>query len=126
MILRTQSSACSFRAPVALVALAFFAASTPAAESAKTVAFTKRQVLAGPYENATVGDLDRDGNLDIVCGPFILRGPNFVPETYRSAFGAADYMHENSVHLYDVDGDGWLDIIAGGWDEDGIYWYQNP
>jgi len=30
------------------------------------------------------------------------------------------------VHLHDVDGDGWPDVIAGGWDEDGIYWYRNP
>jgi len=25
-----------------------------------------------------------------------------------------------------VDGDGWTDIIVGGWNEDGIYWYRNP
>ena len=35
-------------------------------------------------------------------------------------------MSENSVHVYDVDQDGWLDVIAGGWGEDGIYWYRNP
>ncbi len=35
-------------------------------------------------------------------------------------------MHENSVHVHDVDRDGWPDVIAGGWNEDGIYWYRNP
>jgi hypothetical protein len=28
--------------------------------------------------------------------------------------------------VYDVDGDGWLDIIAAGWNTNGIYWYKNP
>ncbi len=32
----------------------------------------------------------------------------------------------NSDHVYDVDQDGWPDVIAGGWGEDGIYWYRNP
>ena len=37
-----------------------------------------------------------------------------------------EYMRANSDHVYDVDKDGWPDVIAGGWGEDGIYWYKNP
>lgn len=34
-------------------------------------------------------------------------------------------MYENSVYFYDVDCDGWIDIVVVGWGEDGIYWYKN-
>jgi hypothetical protein len=97
-----------------------------AAESGKSLRWTKRQLLTSPHENATVADLNRDGHLDIVSGSFIFNGPKFVPRMYRSNHLAADYLRENSVHTFDVDGDGWLDIIAGGWTEDGIWWYKNP
>jgi hypothetical protein len=49
-----------------------------------------------------------------------------VPRTFRPNHLAADFMRANSDHVYDVDKDGWPDIIAGGWNEDGIYWYKNP
>lgn len=88
--------------------------------------WSKRQLLTSPHENATVADLNRDGHVDIVSGSFIFDGPHFVPRMYRPNHLATDYLHENSVHTHDVDGDGWLDIIAGGWKEDGIWWYKNP
>ena len=105
---------------VLIVSLALAAAPT------QSVRWTKRHLLTGPYENATVADLNKDGRPDIISGPFVLYGPDFAPQAYRAAVPAADYMHENSVHTYDVDGDGWPDIIAASWDEDGIYWYKNP
>jgi hypothetical protein len=99
---------------------------TLATDTQKSLRWTKRQLVSSPHENATVADLNRDGHLDIVSGSFIFDGPNFVPRMYRPNHLAPDYLHENSVHTLDVDGDGWLDIIAGGWNEDGIWWYQNP
>src|SRR5205823_3505109 len=112
---------------VVLVTAAGFASHALAADnSSKTLTFKKRHLLVGPYENATVGDLNRDGVPDIVCGPYILYGPDYAPQAYRPNHTSAEYMHENSVHLVDIDGDGWLDIVACGWGEDGIYWYKNP
>jgi hypothetical protein len=92
----------------------------------RTLHFTKKHLLVGPYENAAVADINHDGVLDIICGPYIFLGPDFAPQAYRPNHTSAEYMHENSVHPYDVDGDGWVDIIAVGWQEDGIYWYKNP
>jgi hypothetical protein len=91
-----------------------------------SVRFSRRLLLVAPYENATVADLDRDGRLDIVSGAYWFPAPEFAPRAYRPNHVSKEYMHENSVHALDVDADGWLDVIAGGWNEDGIYFYRNP
>jgi hypothetical protein len=92
----------------------------------RTLRFSKRQLFVNPYESATVADLDRDGHLDIVYGAYWFAGPNLVPRTFRPNHLSKDYLRANSDHVYDVDQDGWPDVIAGGWAEDGIYWYRNP
>ena len=114
------------RAPI-LPALALLAAvvSAEAGES-RSLRFSRRPLFTGPYENATVGDLDRDGRPDVVSGAYWFQAPDFVPRAYRPNHLAKEYMSENSVHVHDVDADGWPDVIAGGWGEDGIYWYRNP
>jgi hypothetical protein len=95
-------------------------------KTARSLKFTKKQLFVNPYESCTVGDLNRDGHLDIVSGPYWFAGPDFVPRAFRPNHVAREYLRANSDHLYDVDRDGWLDVIAGGWGEDGIYWYRNP
>jgi hypothetical protein len=115
---------------VCTVALGVFtvrsARGVPPEESGRTLRFTKKQLFVNPHENATVGDLNRDGLFDIVSGPYLYAGPDFVPRTYRPNHLAREYHRGNSDHVYDVDGDGWPDIIVGGWGPDGIIWYRNP
>ena len=90
------------------------------------VKFSKRKLLVSPYESCAVADINRDGHLDIVYGAYWFAGPDWLPHSIRPNHTASEYMRANSDHVYDVDGDGWLDVIAGGWNEDGIYWYKNP
>jgi hypothetical protein len=101
-------------------------AAPPTKEAEKSLRFSKRQLFVNPYESAATGDLDQDGHVDIVYGAYWFAGPDFVPRTFRPNHVSKEYMRANSDHLYDVDRDGWLDVIAGGWGEDGIYWYRNP
>ena len=45
----------------------------------RSLRFSRRHLFVGPYESATVGDLDRDGRLDIVYGPYWFAAPDFAP-----------------------------------------------
>jgi hypothetical protein len=112
---------------VCVAGLLASAGSGPApAPADRSVRFTKKPLFVGPHENATVGDLNRDGHPDIVSGAYWFAGPDFVPRTYRPNHLAKGYHRGNSEHIRDVDGDGWPDIIVGGWGADGISWYRNP
>ena len=115
----------SFALAVMLLAAACQAADNQTGEK-HTVRFSKRMLFAAPYENCAVADLNRDGKLDIVYEDYWLEGPNFVPHAFRPNHTSSDFIRTNSVFVYDLDGDGWPDIITGGWNEDGIYWYKNP
>lgn len=96
------------------------------AETARSLQWTKRNLFVAPFENCTTADLDRNGYVDIVYGPYWFAGPDFVPRAYRANFIGSQYHRNNSDHVFDVDGDGWPDIISGYWDTNGIWWYKNP
>lgn len=95
-------------------------------ETAKSLSWRKQSLFFAPFENCTTADLNKDGHVDIVYGPYWLAGPGFVPRAYRANFVRNEYHRNNSDHVMDVDGDGWLDIIAGYWDTNGLWWYRNP
>ncbi len=82
-------------------------------------------------EGISAGDFNKDGHVDIVAGPFIYPGPEFKTkkeytrskETPWSVNGDSDnYLH----FVFDIDNDGWLDILwQKRWD-DTLNWYGNP
>jgi FG-GAP-like repeat len=109
-----------------LLATVLIAASAAASDETRSVRFTKKPLIVSPYESATAADLNRDGHVDIVSGPYWFAGPDFAPRAYRPNHTSKEYHRGNSEHVLDVDGDGWPDIVVGGWGEDGIYWYRNP
>ncbi|MBC7826170.1 MAG: VCBS repeat-containing protein [Chitinophagaceae bacterium] len=89
--------------------------------------FRKQVVAAESFESAGVFDVNNDSRLDIVSGAFWYEGPAFLRRHYigqPNRFG--EYYNDFSTIPLDVDGDGWMDFITGGWADTAIYWRKNP
>ena len=86
-----------------------------------------RWLAVDTNECCAVGDVNRDGKLDVVAGRNWFAAPDFLPRPVRAIgeFGK-DYSENNGDHLYDINGDGWLDVVAGSFLPTKVYWYENP
>lgn len=73
---------------------------------------------------ADAADFNQDGHIDIASGPYIYFGPDFTSfkEIYPAvAVGPSkDFTSINSQFAYDVNEDGWPDIITG-WTNPTVY-----
>ena len=73
---------------------------------------------------ADVADFNKDGNLDIVAGAYIYFGPDFTKfkEIYPAiAVGPSkEFTPINHQFTYDVNADGWPDVITG-WTAPAVY-----
>jgi hypothetical protein len=89
--------------------------------------FDKQKLSEATYESACAADLNNDGKLDIVCGEYCYLGPDFKNK-YKMCelLIAKDYYDDFGVYPMDVDGDGFMDIVCGGWFGKTLTWRQNP
>jgi hypothetical protein len=82
-------------------------------------------------EAINTGDFNKDGKPDVVSGPYWWEGPTFLKRheyfpapPSNSLTGGS--LYDWADHPYDVDGDGWTDIIIVERPGTTSYWYQNP
>ncbi len=108
-------------------------AALAAAQTVKPVPFKKvnlTNLFVG--EGVTLGDFNKDGNLDVAAGTVYWLGPDFkqkikygdAAESYDGTNGySAYYMN---LPAMDLNGDGWMDIpvSAGVGGQD--FWLENP
>lgn len=89
--------------------------------------FEKRLLAIDPNEACAIADYNNDGHLDFSAGRNWYAGPDFVARPLREIkeFGK-DYLENNGEHPYDVNGDGWIDLISGSFVPPEVYWYENP
>jgi hypothetical protein len=91
--------------------------------------------VVGPM-SLDVGDLDRDGDLDLVVGEHDLAHPEtaklYVFENADGRGGrwlahivAVGDEHHDGAILTDIDGDGDLDIVSIGWSHGRVLLYEN-
>lgn len=122
-------------ASLAVLSLAIFSTEgSPllAADSPRGLRFSRRCLMVSPNEGCAVADVNRDGKLDIIAGPCWFAAPDFIPRPLRDipqvslGFGENEFYANNGDHALDVDGDGWVDVLSGGWTEREFCWYRNP
>ena len=82
-------------------------------------------------EGVSVGDFNKDGNLDVSAGPYLWMGPDFKSPTRVGPSGEASYATNKYAYYYmqvrphDINNDGWLDIPIQRKLQN-LYWLKNP
>lgn len=80
-------------------------------------------------EGSAFGDLNNDGNLDAISGPYWWEGPDFKKrhEFYPALpFDPLSYSDNFLAFTHDFNGDGWNDILILGFPAFDASWYANP
>lgn len=121
-------------ARIALLCLAFsvrMIRSEAAHAADKTLDVFERQVLTDVYfsEGAGAGDINGDGNPDVVYGPHWYAGPDFTKK--NEIFPAVPQPRERYADhffswVHDFDGDGHRDVLTAGFPGTPGFVYRNP
>ena len=117
-----------------MAAVVYFISFVAARAEPPTVTFSKRCLIVDINEGCAVADVDRDGKPDIIAGEHWYAAPDYIPRPLRDIplvrdlpqYLNGELLQNVGDHPYDVDGDGWIDVISTGWTDKEICWYQNP
>jgi hypothetical protein len=90
------------------------------------VRFSIRLLAVDANEGCDIADVNRDGRPDVIAGRNWYAAPDFAPRPLRAIEDWNGYVQSNGDHARDVDGDGWVDVIAGSFVPTELHWYQNP
>ena len=94
------------------------------------VKFEMQLLAVDANEGVAVADYDKDGKLDVSAGRNWYRNPGksgaWVPRPLRIIEDKGGYAHSNGEHAYDVDGDGWIDVVSNSFWLPEVNWYRNP
>jgi HEAT repeat protein len=100
------------------------AATLPPRDAYRTLRLSDQFYAEGAY----YGDFNRDGEVDVVAGPFWFAGPDFQQRhEYRPAnpFDQKSYSDNFLTFAGDFNGDGWTDVLCVGFPVKEGYWYEN-
>lgn len=91
--------------------------------------FEKMQLSSTFYaEGGGIGDLNGDGQLDVICGPYWYEGPAFTESHayYEPVeFDPLHYSDHFIAEVADVNGDGREDILVIGFPGQEAWWFEN-
>ncbi|MCA8989299.1 MAG: VCBS repeat-containing protein [Planctomycetaceae bacterium] len=104
--------------------LLFWSGVSPAADG--PVKFTAQRLTVDANEGIDIADVDKDGLPDIISGRNWFKAPEYIPHPLRSIEDWNGYVVSNGDFAYDVNKDGWMDVISGSFLQTEICWYENP
>lgn len=87
----------------------------------------KQRISDEGFEAAGVFDVNNDGILDIVSGSYWYEGPDFTTvHRIGDVMPSGDYYDDFSNIPLDINGNGLLDYVTGGWFGKTLQWRENP
>ena len=109
----------------AVAGLASFAQAQSKAPAYKTLKLSDKFFSEGAH----AADFNKDGNLDVVAGPYWYEGPDFTKKhELRSPkpFDPNGYSDNFLTYTGDFNGDGWADVFEMPFPAKEGYWFENP
>jgi hypothetical protein len=92
--------------------------------------FQETQLTSTFYsEGVAVADINKDGALDIISGPYWYAGPDFQRKFayyLPVAFDPLNYSNNFLSFVYDFNHDGWPDILVINFPGQDASWFENP
>lgn len=93
----------------------------------KALRFVKKKIAAESFESVGVFDINNDKVPDLVSGVFWYEGPDYLKRhTIGKMRRFGQYWDDFSTIPLDVNGDGHIDFITGGWFGKNLSWKENP
>lgn len=100
--------------------------SMPSFQNIPKVKFRKQMIAAESAESVGVFDVNADQILDIVSGSYWYEGPLFLKRHFIGQVQRVnEYFDDFSTIPFDVNGDGKIDFITGGWFGKTLRWREN-
>ncbi len=95
--------------------------------------FLQHKIAEDRSEGIAVIDIDRDGELDVTSGAYWYKMPanlygaeKWIASPLRECRRSGEFVVNCGEFAVDVNRDGYPDLLSAGWQEDGIFYYENP